>query len=55
MIGPGDLDEYFGQIEHERKKREQQTSELVQEIMQDLADILMRVNELQIKIMSGRK
>ena len=55
MIGPGDLDEYFEQEEAERKQRQQHTNELMKEIMQDLADILMRVSELQIKIMGGRK
>ena len=55
MIGPGDLDEYFEQEEAERKQRQHQTNKLMQEIMQDLADILMRVSELQIKIMGGRK
>lgn len=55
MIGPGDLDEYFDQQEEERKQCQQQTTELMQEIMQDLADILVRVSELQIKIMGGRK
>ena len=55
MIGPGDLDEYFEQEERKRKEQQQKALDLHQEIMRDLADILRRVNDLQLKIMGVQK
>ena len=55
MIGPGDLDEYFEQIERDRQAEREEKISLHDEIMRDLADILRRVNELQLKIMGVRK